>query len=42
MTTTTKRSGAINWPVLIIIAIFAGLAAVGLFLGCLLYTSRCV
>ena len=33
MTTTTKRSGAINWPVLIIIAIFAGLAAVGLFLG---------
>ena len=31
MTTTTKRSGAINWPVLIIIAIFAGLAAVDVY-----------
>ena len=30
---TTKRSGAINWPILILIAIVAGLAAVGLFLG---------
>ena len=41
---TTKRSGVVNWPILILIAIVAGLAAVGLFLGipCLLYTSRCV
>ena len=30
---TTKRPGAINWPILILIAIVAGLAAVGLFLG---------
>ena len=30
---TTKRSGVVNWPILILIAIVAGLAAVGLFLG---------
>ncbi len=30
---TTKRPDVVNWPILIMIAIFAGLAAVGLFLG---------